>query len=86
MKTFILDIDHVQIAAPPGSEAEARRFFGDLLALEEIEKPERLRPRGGCWFKAGARQLHIGVEVGFQPARKAHLAFAVSDVDSIRSA
>jgi catechol 2,3-dioxygenase-like lactoylglutathione lyase family enzyme len=82
MNTFILDIDHVQIAAPPGCEAEARRFFGDLLALEEVEKPERLHPRGGCWFKAGTRQLHIGAEDGFRPARKAHLAFAVSDVEA----
>ena len=86
MKTtssLIAGIDHVQIAAPKGCEAEARRFFGDLLGLEEIEKPEPLRSRGGCWFRIGSGQLHIGVEEDFQPARKAHPAFAVHDVEGL---
>ena len=71
-------IDHVQLAAPPGCEAEARRFFGGVLGLEEVEKPESLRARGGVWFRVGAQQLHVGVEQEFAPARKAHPAFAVS--------
>lgn len=81
----ILDIDHVQIAAPKGCETAARTFFGELLGLEEIEKPENLRSRGGCWFLVGSRQLHIGVEEPFQPAKKAHPAFAVSALDALCS-
>ena len=76
-------IDHVQLAAPPGWEAEARRFFGGLLSLEEVEKPESLQARGGVWFRAGAQELHIGVEQEFAPARKAHPAFAVSGYDEV---
>ena len=76
-------IDHVQLAAPPGCEAEARRFFGELLGLEELEKPESLRARGGVWFRIGAQQLHVGVEQEFAPARKAHPAFAVSRYDEL---
>ena len=76
-------IDHVQLAAPPGCEAEARRFFGELLGLEELEKPESLRARGGVWFRVGAQQLHVGVEQEFAPARKAHPAFAVSRYDEL---
>ena len=79
---LVTDIDHLQIAAPKGCEAEARRFFGDLLGLQEIEKPAPLQLRGGCWFRIGSRQLHIGVEEPFRPAAKAHPAFAVSDIDS----
>jgi catechol 2,3-dioxygenase-like lactoylglutathione lyase family enzyme len=79
----VTDIDHVQIAAPKGCEADARSFFGGLLGLEEIEKPEPLRSRGGCWFRVGSRQLHIGVEEPFHPAGKAHPAFAVSDIDAL---
>jgi catechol 2,3-dioxygenase-like lactoylglutathione lyase family enzyme len=72
-------LDHVQLAAPPGCEAEARRFFGDLLGLEELEKPEPLRSRGGAWFAlGGGGQLHVGVEEPFAPARKAHPAFRVA--------
>jgi catechol 2,3-dioxygenase-like lactoylglutathione lyase family enzyme len=82
---MILTIDHVQLAAPPGCEAEARSFYGTILGLAEIEKPESLRSRGGCWFQCGDRQLHIGVEKDFQPARKAHPAFAVSDLDGLRA-
>ena len=82
MTAPVIAIDHVQIAAPPGCEAEARRFYGELLGLEEIEKPEPLRARGGCWFRVGAQQLHIGVEADFRPAKKAHPAFTASDVEA----
>ena len=75
----MIALDHVQIAAPPGCEDEARHFFVDLLGLEELEKPEPLRSRGGAWFAlAGGGQLHVGVEDPFAPARKAHPAFGVS--------
>ncbi len=76
-------IDHVQLTAPPGCEPEARRFFSGLLGLEELEKPEPLRARGGVWFRVGGQQLHVGVEQAFAPARKAHPAFAVSDYDEL---
>jgi catechol 2,3-dioxygenase-like lactoylglutathione lyase family enzyme len=85
-RMLITDIDHVRIAAPRGCETAAREFFGRLLGLEEIEKPEPLRSRGGCWFKLGARQLHIGVEENFHPAVKAHPAFAVPDIDVVFAA
>jgi len=81
-----IEFDHVQLAAPAGCEAEARRFFGDLLGLDEIEKPELLRPRGGVWFRCGSHQLHIGVEDAFSPALKAHPAFRVSGDDLQRLA
>ena len=76
-------IDHVQIAAPAGCEAEARSFFGYLLGLDEIEKPEPLRERGGCWFKLGNRQLHVGIDQEFRPARKAHPAFSVEHIEQL---
>lgn len=76
-----ISLAHVQIAAPPGCEADARRFFGDLIGLREVEKPEPLRKRGGVWFAVGDRQLHIGVEEEFTAARKAHPAFILSPAD-----
>jgi catechol 2,3-dioxygenase-like lactoylglutathione lyase family enzyme len=74
----IVGLDHVQVAAPPGCEADARRFFGALLGLTEIEKPESLRRRGGVWFSLGAQQLHVGVEERFSASRKAHPALRVA--------
>src|SRR3954453_8917281 len=63
-------LDHVQVAAPPGCEAEARRFYGGLLGLREVEKPAALRAGGGVWFAAGAQELHVGGGDDFAPARK----------------
>lgn len=84
MKPALLGIDHVQIAAPQGCEIAARQFYGFILGLEEIEKPLPLQARGGCWFRCGDQQLHVGVERNFQPARKAHPAFRVAHLDALR--
>ena len=86
MSSRVAGFDHVQIAAPEGCEAAAREFYGLVLGLREIEKPSVLRPRGGCWFQCGPQQLHIGVERDFRPARKAHPAFAVLNLDELREA
>jgi catechol 2,3-dioxygenase-like lactoylglutathione lyase family enzyme len=78
-------LDHVQVAAPPGCEPEARRFYGGLLRLRELDKPEPLRSRGGAWFALGdgGQQLHVGVDEEFASARKAHPALLVSDVEAL---
>jgi catechol 2,3-dioxygenase-like lactoylglutathione lyase family enzyme len=80
-----LGIDHVQLAAPAGCEPEARRFFGDLLGLEELPKPAALAVRGGLWFQCGAQQIHIGVEKDFRPAKKAHPALRLRDAAAIEA-
>jgi catechol 2,3-dioxygenase-like lactoylglutathione lyase family enzyme len=75
----IAGLDHVQVAAPPGCEADARRFYGGILGLAELPKPPELAARGGAWFALGSgQQLHVGVEEDFAPARKAHPALVVS--------
>jgi catechol 2,3-dioxygenase-like lactoylglutathione lyase family enzyme len=80
----ILGLDHVQVAAPAGCEDEARRFYGELLGLKEIPKPDALAGRGGVWFRVGAQELHVGVEEGFRPSRKAHPALAVDHLATLR--
>jgi catechol 2,3-dioxygenase-like lactoylglutathione lyase family enzyme len=74
----IVALDHVQVAAPEGCEHAARAFYGDVLGLEEIEKPPLLAARGGAWFAVGDRQLHVGVAAQFAPAAQAHPALRVS--------
>ncbi len=80
---MIVGIDHVQLAMPPGEEDTARAFYVGRLGLVELPKPGPLRARGGCWFVAGSTQLHLGVEADFRPARKAHPALLVSDLDGL---
>lgn len=82
---MITRIDHIQLAAPKGCEAASREFYGTILGLREIEKPAPLRGRGGCRFRCGGQQLHIGVESDFRAAKKAHPAFAVADLEKLRA-
>jgi len=77
-------IDHVQLAAPKGSEEAARKFFRDILGFEEIEKPKELQKRGGAWFAFGNVQIHIGIEEPFIPAKKAHPAFEIENINELK--
>lgn len=77
----ILSIDHVQIAMPSGEEDTARAFYIELLGFHEIPKPYELAKRGGVWFASGNVQVHLGVDVDFHAARKAHPAFVVDNLD-----
>ena len=79
----ILSIDHVQIAMPERQEDQARAFYNGILGFTEIPKPPELAKRGGVWFQSQNVQLHLGVEESFRPARKAHPAFLVSDLDAL---
>jgi catechol 2,3-dioxygenase-like lactoylglutathione lyase family enzyme len=78
----ITGLDHVQLACPAGSEDALRAFYGGVLGMEELPKPAVLAARGGCWFRAGAVVLHLGVEADFRAARKAHPGLRVADIDA----
>lgn len=78
-------IDHIQLAAPVGSEDLARKFFGNLLGMDEIEKPDNLKARGGCWFQCGPQEVHIGIQADFTPSTKAHPGFMVTNLSELRS-
>jgi catechol 2,3-dioxygenase-like lactoylglutathione lyase family enzyme len=82
----IVGIDHIQITIPRGGEAEARRFYCDMLGLPETAKPAALQVRGGFWLQAGDRQVHVGVEEGVDRAlTKAHVAYEVRGLADWRS-
>ena len=88
---WISGLDHVQIAMPAGGEDAARAFYGRLLGLTEVPKPPALAGRGGCWFvgsggasSAAGVAIHHGVEADFRPARKAHVALLVDDLEGLR--
>jgi hypothetical protein len=81
----VVGVDHVQLAATPGCEEDARAFFGAVVGLDELEKPAALQARGGVWFACGAQQLHIGVAADFAPATKAHPGIRVEGLDDLRS-
>ncbi len=80
----LLAIDHVQLSMPAEGEAAARAFYGEVLGLDEVPKPAALAGRGGVWFATGAIAVHLGVEQNFRPAVRAHPAFVVADLASLR--
>ena len=86
MSDHVVGLDHVQVAAPSGCEDDARRFYGRLLGLEELEKPALLAARGGVWFRLGAHELHVGVADDFTPATKAHPALRVGSIEALEEA
>jgi len=79
----LISIDHVQLAMPAGKEQVAAGFYEKILGLERQPKPSGLAARGGCWFSNGSVALHLGVENGFRPARKAHPAVIVEDLNGL---
>ncbi|MEK5441070.1 VOC family protein [Fredinandcohnia sp. FSL W7-1320] len=84
MTYTIKAIDHIQLAAPKGSENQARHFYVAILGCKEVEKPEALRKNGGAWFTFGTVQIHIGIEDPFAPAKKAHPAFEIENLEALK--
>ena len=80
---MLQSLHHVQLAMPAGFEEQARAYYGVLLGMAEAPKPEELAKRGGVWFERGDLRIHLGVEEPFFPARKAHPAFQVRDLDAL---
>jgi catechol 2,3-dioxygenase-like lactoylglutathione lyase family enzyme len=83
VRQMVTALDHVQLAIPPGSEDRLRPFYVGLLGMTEVKKPEILAKRGGLWLRSGAVEIHLGVEADFRPARKAHPALRIADLDTL---
>ena len=82
----LLPMHHVQLAIPPGGEDACRAFWRDVLGMRELEKPPVLAARGGCWFRGGGLEVHLGVEDPFTPARKAHPGLLVTGLRAVAAA
>jgi catechol 2,3-dioxygenase-like lactoylglutathione lyase family enzyme len=81
----LVGLHHVQLAMPVGEEEAARRFYGTVLGLTEVARPQALSPDGGVWFVGGSLEVHLGVEDRFSPADKAHPAFLVDGIERVRA-
>ncbi|MBD3006718.1 VOC family protein [Streptomyces sp. 5-10] len=79
---MITALDHVQLAAPPGSEPALRTYYGEVLGMTEIPKPAALAANGGLWFACGPVQLHLGIDPDFRPSRKAHPGLRVVGMEA----
>ena len=83
---MLLAINHVQITIPIGEEAEAKWFYCELLGLEEVEKPDILKPNGGFWMRLNDLQIHVGTESYVDRSKtKSHIAYEVSNINEYKS-
>jgi catechol 2,3-dioxygenase-like lactoylglutathione lyase family enzyme len=80
--------DHVNVTVPAACEAAARRFYGELIGLVEIPKPDAARGRGGAWYACGPVQLHLSLEErpAGEPASRRHVCVVVADLARARDA
>ncbi|MGI8514133.1 MAG: VOC family protein [Acidimicrobiia bacterium] len=84
IRPSVIELHHIQLAMPEGEEVKAVEFYEGILGIPQVPKPSHLVGRGGCWFESGSVRLHLGVETDFRPARKAHPAFLINDLFSMR--
>ena len=70
---------------------KAREFYGGLLGLPEIERPDL--PFPGAWYRLGGTEIHLIVpsadaDVGSPPGglnpMAYHSAFAIEDYEAVR--
>ncbi len=76
-------LNHVFISIPAGGEEKAREFYGKILGLEEIERPDAIKSITVAWYKINDIQLHIGVENELRKSRR-HLAFEVEELEKVK--
>ena len=85
----VLRLQHVSLPFPgtPEAVAAARRFYGEVLGLEERPHPPSL-PGVILWYTAGDQELHLFPEpagVAANPQSRRHPCFEVHDVDRLRA-
>ena len=86
MSLGIIGIDHIQIAVPKALEPECLLFYRTVLTLTEVEKPEKLKARGGAWFQISpTTQMHIGIDPEPSPKSKRHICFLVGDLAAAKT-
>ena len=77
------NIHHVNVTVPKALEQASKHFYGVVMNLEEVPKPEESRGRGGAWYQLGPMQLHLSIEdgLGEKCISKRHVCYKVDDLE-----
>jgi catechol 2,3-dioxygenase-like lactoylglutathione lyase family enzyme len=73
-------IQHVSIPRPPGSDAAARAFYGQLLGLQEVPVPQSIQHLDLVWFRLGNMELHLFAEEPINDSSGRHYCFVVENL------
>jgi len=84
----VVGLHHVQVNVPLMREAEAHRFYGELVGMERMPRPQSLSDAGrrGVWFRAGEQEFHVfsNPAPDFDPsASSQHPALLVDDLEEL---
>lgn len=76
------NLHHVNVTVPRSLEQAAKHFYGVVMGLQEVPKPESSRGRGGAWYQLGPMQLHLSIEdgLGEKCISKRHVCYTVVDL------
>ena len=81
MTISIVSLQHVNVRVSPAVEAATKEFYGTLLGLREVPKPEDAAARGGAWYQLGDVQLHLSRDKNAaNEGSKRHICFHVADL------
>jgi catechol 2,3-dioxygenase-like lactoylglutathione lyase family enzyme len=82
MPISITSLQHVNVRVSPAAETAAKEFYGTLLGLREVPKPEDAAARGGAWYQLGDVQLHLSRDKNADnEGSKRHICFHVADLE-----
>lgn len=83
MSIGIIGVNHVNVTVPAALEQAAKDFYGTLLGLRQIPKPEGSRQNVGAWYDLGGTQLHLSIEDDVHnEASDRHVCYQVADAAS----
>ena len=73
---------HVNVTVPKSLEEAAKHFYGVVMGLQEVPKPESSRGRDGAWYQLGQMQLHLSIEepLGENCVSKRHVCYTVGNL------
>jgi catechol 2,3-dioxygenase-like lactoylglutathione lyase family enzyme len=77
---MIKQLHHVNVTVPRELETATKKFYGSVLGLQELPKPEGTRP-SGAWYQIGPVQLHLSIEDETdQRLSTRHVCYTVDDI------
>ena len=81
----LVGINHVNVTVPAAFELATKQFYGDLLGLRQVPKPEGPRKNVGAWYEIGGLQLHLSIEDRAQNRDSdRHVCYQVADIASAK--
>ena len=81
MSLEVIELSHVNVTVPQALEDATRHFYGVILGLKQLQKPEGSRTTVGAWYQIGTLQVHLSIEEDIDnQASDRHVCYVVRDV------